>query len=339
MGRAIVGVPRVEWELAEIGCMDAFSIDLDPAHWRGHHDLMRYFMGYAEVVRRNPAESDTPSLLMRDMLGFNFVLENVDLHPEEMPQPGDWTRFIARSSLIDHDKVLKPTFAMCGSRHFTLVTEAEALYMTLLAIVKYHFGVSVDDMAKFLAETPLEGLGAKALSRMLREGDVVAHRGRYFYRYSEATAAQMKEYAGRPREDNLPLPYHHLRGILHPLWARASYLRAEDEFMIQPRERPPVVIVRREDVRDLAKTANRYLEQKGVVYLSGIGFRRSQKTGEVVNRLIEEFGAEILLVRRRDRIHLDDKEREHPQREYLVLHTASLLKQHLEGRDRAGGRR
>jgi len=339
VGRAIVGIPGVEWELAEVGCMDAFSIDLDPAHWRGHHDLMRYFMGYAQVVRHNPPECDTPGLLMRDMLGFDFVLEDIDFHPEEMPQPGDWTRFIARCSLMDHDKVLKPTFAMCSGRHFTLVSEAEALYMTLLAIVKYHFGISADNMARFLAGTPLEGLAAKALSRMLREGDVVAHRGLYFYRYSEATAAQMQEYARNPRKNSLPLPYHHLRGILHPLWARASYLRGEDEFMIQPRERPPLVIVRREGVGDLAKIASRYLEQKGAVCLSGIGFRRSQKTGEIVNRLFEEFAANMLLVRRRDRVHLDDRKGMHPHREYLVLLPASLLKHHLEGRHDAAGRR
>jgi hypothetical protein len=66
VGRAIVGIPKVEWELADVVCIDAFSLDLDPGHWRGHHDLIRYFMGYGEVVRLNLAECDTPSLLMRD---------------------------------------------------------------------------------------------------------------------------------------------------------------------------------------------------------------------------------------------------------------------------------
>jgi hypothetical protein len=326
IGRAIVGIPRVEWELADVACMDAFSIDLDPGHWRGHHDLVRYFMGYGEVVRCNPVECDTPSLLMRDMLGFEFILEVSGLVPNEIPDPGDWARFIARSSLIEHDMVAMPRFTLVAPHQFTLVTKVEALRMTLLAAVKYHFGITVKEMSDFLADTPLNGLADKALAKLASQGDAVEAKQRYFYRYTNSTADQVREYAATREGDCLPLPFHLIIGILHPLWTRASYLRGEDDWMLQPPHRPPGIIVLEQDEVELINSATKLLEDEGAIYVSGIGFKRSKATGRVVDTIVRRFGEGILLVRRCDGVHKDEKGMEHPQRQYIVLYPLAMLK-------------
>ncbi|HEY0072219.1 MAG TPA: hypothetical protein VGE04_19830 [Chloroflexia bacterium] len=329
--RALCGVPKVEWSLAEIVSMDAFSIDMDPNHWQGHYDLMRYFMGWAEVVRPNPAECDTPSILLRDMLGFQFVLEISGLAHMEVPKPGNWIRFIARTSLAEHSLFPTPSFILAAPELLEHAEKSEALYMTLVAAVKYHFGVTLSQLRSFFAGTPLAGLEAQALDKMIERQDIVQFRQRYYYRYARATTDQVWTYVARGDDSVLPLPYHHLRGILHPLWVQASALHSGTEELLQTRNTAGV-LVRNQDASELIDKAIAHITKNGVVYISGIGLQRGRLSSHIVDSLVSHFGADAVQVRRCDIAHEDEKARKHPWRKYLVIHPMTLLRHAMQDR-------
>ncbi len=217
--RALPGLPRVEWQLAEQGVFDAFTVDFDDKDWRGHNDLMRYSCCCAKVIRRSPAEYDGPALLMEDITGFRFVLETTELSREFIPPCGEWIYFLMRLSAHDLDLGLPNmgVFHLVSPRWLLLAREDTVHNQTVAAAVKYLYNPTVTELREFLTNTPLVHVLESILDRLLTSGELVQDGTLYYWHYPVLDDNGMKAYLARQKSP-LATVLDRLRPTLHPLW-------------------------------------------------------------------------------------------------------------------------
>lgn len=328
--RALLAVPKIEWELTEKSSMDAFSLDYDPRSWHGYNDLVRCSAACAQVIAYDPAECDMPGLLLDDVLGFRFVLRTPGLSRQERPEIGEWVRYVGRVNLSDYGATPLPTFTLIDPHLLTPVHPGKALFCTLLAAVKYHFGITLAELRAFLEGSPLAEVTDEAMARLVDRDDILAVRGRYYYRYSMATSEQMTSYITRRQAEDFDLPFDVLRDLLHPLSPRAHYLHDNTEHPFSSLGHSWSVYVLKQSQVNLVETILQLLDAKGRAEISGRGARRSERASVVVDEVCGHFRLGELLVHRQENTFVSEDEKEIPQRAYTLLYPARILQLRFE---------
>ena len=220
------GIPKIEWQMANDGVLDAMVIDFDDENWRGHNDLMRYSYCCSQVIRRMPAEFDEPSMLMKDILGFQFILETAELHGGFIPSPTDWVSFICRINLRDTKVGGVPVFHLVTPCWLNLTRQHTAEIHALSSVVKYLYSPSIDDIKHLLEGTQLHNDMDLILNELLESGELVTDGGRYYWRYPEVSMTTMKRYLETKNESVLPFPYCRFLPTIHPLYGECGRLRS-----------------------------------------------------------------------------------------------------------------
>lgn len=227
--RSIVGIPSIEWALVKEKAMAAFMLDLDGANWRGCNDLCRYFSSYGKIISLNPVECEGHGLLLEDILGNRFALETEGIPSRFIPETGDWAYFIGHSSLLHHQEWLRlkqdiPVFDLARDRIFRRAYQSHALSDGILAYIKYHWGVSQEDIITSFGENWAEEGICECLDVLLQEENVIREKNLHYYRYSPLAVDEMKAYINMELEDEV---WNKARPLLHPLFVRAMRLDGE----------------------------------------------------------------------------------------------------------------
>jgi hypothetical protein len=240
--RSLAGIPSVEWGLVKEKAFAAFMLDLDGVHWKGCNDLCRYFTGFGRILSRNPIECEGHGLLLCDVFGNKLALETEELPSDAIPDDGEWVHFIGHSSLLQHQEWLRldqdiPVFDLARDRIFRRAYASHALEGGLLAWIKYHWGLSQEDVITPFARAWTEDQIRAALDALVRDEQIVKVKEDFYYRYSSLNISQMKEYIGRKYANEA---FERTRTLLHPLYVRSMRL------------------ARKEAMRDLLRFTNGY---------------------------------------------------------------------------------
>lgn len=325
--RTLLGIPRVEWDLAQSHCIDAFLLDLEASHWKGALDFARYWYGGAKVVRRDPSESDQPSLLLRDITGFEFVLGAPQMRPSQRPKVGYWIEFVASTSLIEQtSNPPLPTFSLIRPEIARVVDENSVIKLCVFSLIRYHFGISATALNAYFSKfVSIEQLQNFTLN-LIEADDIILFKSRYYYRYNGVTSEEMKEYVETHEPLCLPLSIHKLRSIIHPLSPLVSNLVDSNGQLFRIPYSAPQIKVTNEDISECSQETDFYLRKVGYVIVSGRGVRRSVKALEVVKQAVERFDPGTVNVTRSVSTFIDPMGREHPQLDFKLIYPAQLLK-------------
>jgi hypothetical protein len=290
--RSLLGLPGIEWELAQQLNVGAFMLDLDGAHWHGVNDLCRYFASYGRLVARNAAECDGYGLIMEDAIGKRFAVETHSLQPRDLEilENGEWYYFIAISSALRHQtwRQLKrdvPVFELKLRGLFRIARQEEVLKFSLLAIVKYHFGIRVEDIFHFFEGNWKKDSLDRLLKVLIAENEILEYRGKMYYRYTMLARAQMVAYLAdgiAPSSHALDL----LRPLIHPLNMRSIKLAQNNMPIPDGRQVRIRIIGIKSEMDDaiLRKEVCSELLQKGIVRLAARG-KQAQRATKLVGDL------------------------------------------------------
>jgi len=235
--RSIIGIPSVEWNLVKEMAMATFMLDLDGANWRGCNDLCRYFASFGQIISRNPVECEGHGLLLEDVFGNKFALETEGIPTNFIPDDGEWVYFIGHSSLLQHQEWLRlkqdvPVYDLARDRIFRRAYKSHALEGGILAWVKYHWGISQNDViAPFLEAWPEEDV-CNNLDALIRDKEVIGIKDKFYYRYSPMSVSEMKAYINAECKDEV---WDKARSLLHPLYVRS--MRLDGEELVRELER------------------------------------------------------------------------------------------------------
>lgn len=325
--RTLVGIPKVEWDLSQSGCIDAFGLDLEASHWKGALDFVRYWYGTGKVARRDPSECDQPGLLLRDITGFEFLLAAPELPPRQRPNVGDWVGFIASTSLIEQTSGPPlPTFALARPEMLNVLNESRMEELCVLAMIRYYFGITQDKLRDFFTNAISPETLERLLNNLNEANEVVRHKNRYYYRYNTATPETLRRYIETYDPVNLPLPLHNLRGILHPLSPVVSNLVDSNGQLFRAPTSAWEIRITSDDVDKWAQEAESSLRNQGYAIVSGRGPRRRIIALEAVKHVINRFDAGVISVGRLDSTFKDSDGHEHPQLDFTLIYPAQLLK-------------
>jgi len=327
--RSLLGIPRVEWDLAKQLTVGAFILDLDGAHWRGCHDLCRYFYGYGRIIRRGPVECDGYGLLLEDALGHQFALDTNILMAKDLWDDGEWVQFVAISSLLHHQAWLQlkrdiPVFEVKIRALFRRAYERVALRHSLLAMVKYHFGISEDELKSHFTKKWQATRIDDEIRQLLKDGDILEYRRKLYYRYSDLDPNIMQQYLEGVDKAEFQ-PFHMMKTLLHPLFVRSLNLRQEAE-LVKRRQLEGVEMIgvsAKMTDKEMLSRARSALENRGIVRIGARG--RQKERGILLVDLLQKANPN-LLVRRRDSIHTFSDQKKVDQISYLIRDPFKQLK-------------
>jgi hypothetical protein len=265
------------------------------------------------------------------MANFEFVLAAPGLPPGKRPDVTQWITFFARTSLIEQSsQPALPIFALTRPELFKVVEEPTAISITILAFIRYHFGVIEKALYQFLPGTVRSDLVKSVLEQLTESGEVVLHKGRYYFRYNGVSVENLKRCLVAHDLGALSPSLEALGGLLHPMSPVASTLVDTDGRLLNPAKRPWEVRVKTEDLSRWVTEADARLREEGCVTVSGRGPRRREWALKVVQQVCGKFDAGLVYVRRRDSMFRDSEEREHPQSNFLLLYPMRMLQRRYE---------
>jgi hypothetical protein len=224
---SFAGIPSVEKELLEAGSLHGYALDYSQERWLGYKDLTRFIYLTGKVIRRSPANTDFPSLLVRDCMEKEFLLETSCISPKDaegLPGPGDMIGCLARISVRDLLEYDFPLLHLAGRGWLRPhVTDAVAERMALLSAIKYLYDPHRRSLDIFFYGTDMAGIIDKRLKEIVEEDKAVLNiNGNFYWKYPLIREEGMRHIVEDTPENEEQQMFQYLRYRLHPQWAIAA---------------------------------------------------------------------------------------------------------------------